>query len=41
MPIMAMTLSLHQNNWLSSTKQSNAPYIAAVRVLMSTQIHLS
>ena len=32
MPITAMPLWLTQNNWLSSTKQSKAPYIAAVRV---------
>jgi len=35
-----MPLWLTQNNWLSSTTQNNAPYIAAVRVLMSTQFHL-
>jgi len=36
MPIMAMPLWLTQDNLLSSTKQSKAPYIAALRVLMST-----
>jgi len=38
---MAMPLWLTQNNWLSSTKESKASYIAAVRLLMLTQFHLS
>jgi len=41
MPIMAVPLWLAQNNWLSSIEQSNAPYIAAAGVLISTQFHVS
>jgi len=41
MPIMAMSLWLTQNNCLSYTKQSKAVYIAAAKVLMSAQTHLS
>jgi hypothetical protein len=40
MPIMAMPLWLMQNNWLSSTKQSKAPYIAAARVPIPIQFQL-
>jgi hypothetical protein len=40
MPIVVIPLWLAQNNWLSSTEQSKAPYIAAARVPISVQFLL-
>jgi len=40
MPIMDMPSRLTQNNWLSSTRQSQAPYIPAAKVPIPIEFQL-